>query len=272
MWDWVGGRTSANSPPSGLLPAALQGIDIDALLAGAAAWTRSPARPSPPQNPAALLALMWYFATDGRGAKDMVVLPYKDRLLLFSRYLQQLVMESLGKERDLAGQRRPPGHRRLRQQGLDRPARLRAAAARGREQLLRHLHRGPPRPRRAPRFEVEPGVTSGDYLQGFLPRHPRRPQREGPLVGHAHPPGSLAPVVGMLIALYERVVGLYASLIGINAYHQPGVEAGRRPPAACIALKLKLAAALQAAPAQPFTAEALAAAGRRRSRARLQDS
>src|SRR6204780_3087410 len=33
----------------------------------------------------------------------MVVLPYKDRLLFFSRYLQQLVMESLGKEKDLAG-------------------------------------------------------------------------------------------------------------------------------------------------------------------------
>jgi glucose-6-phosphate isomerase len=46
---------------------------------------------------------MWYHATDGRGAKDMVVLPYKDRLLLFSRYLQQLVMESLGKEFDLDG-------------------------------------------------------------------------------------------------------------------------------------------------------------------------
>ncbi len=62
--------------------------------------------------------------------KAMVVLPYKDRLLLFSRYLQQLVMESLGKEKDLAGPGRPPGPRRLRQQGLDRPARLRAAAAR----------------------------------------------------------------------------------------------------------------------------------------------
>ena len=33
----------------------------------------------------------------------MVVLPYKDRLELFSRYLQQLVMESLGKEKDLDG-------------------------------------------------------------------------------------------------------------------------------------------------------------------------
>lgn len=38
-------------------------------------------------------------------SQDMVVLPYKDSLLLFSRYLQQLVMESLGKEFDLEGNR-----------------------------------------------------------------------------------------------------------------------------------------------------------------------
>jgi hypothetical protein len=51
------------------------------------------------------MALMWHHATGGKGQKDMVVLPYKDRLLLFSRYLQQLVMESIGKERDLQGRR-----------------------------------------------------------------------------------------------------------------------------------------------------------------------
>jgi glucose-6-phosphate isomerase len=65
--------------------------------------------------------------------------------------------------------------------------------------------------------------------------------------------------LGMLIALYERVVGLYASLIGINAYHQPGVEAGKKAAGSVIALKLQLAAALKAAPGQTFTAEALAA-------------
>ena len=33
----------------------------------------------------------------------MVVIPYKDRLELLSKYLQQLIMESLGKEKDLTG-------------------------------------------------------------------------------------------------------------------------------------------------------------------------
>ena len=40
---------------------------------------------------------------NGHGEKDMVILPYSDRLSLLSRYLQQLVMESLGKERDRDG-------------------------------------------------------------------------------------------------------------------------------------------------------------------------
>ena len=55
------------------------------------------------KNPAALLALMWYHADRRRGQEGHGVLPYKDRLELFSRYLQQLVMESLGKEQDLDG-------------------------------------------------------------------------------------------------------------------------------------------------------------------------
>jgi glucose-6-phosphate isomerase len=51
---------------------------------------------------------------------------------------------------------------------------------------------------------------------------------------------------------------LYASLIGINAYDQPGVEAGKKAAGAVIALKLRIAAALKAAPGAAFTAEALA--------------
>jgi glucose-6-phosphate isomerase len=102
MWDWVGGRTSVCSAV-GLLPAELAGIDTGALLDGAASmdeWTRTP---SATENPAALLAGLWYVAGGGRGDRAMVVLPYSDRLQLMSRYLQQLVMESLGKELDLQG-------------------------------------------------------------------------------------------------------------------------------------------------------------------------
>ncbi|HSQ56394.1 MAG TPA: hypothetical protein VLM40_11695, partial [Gemmata sp.] len=81
MYDWVGGRTSELSAV-GLLPAALLGLDIDGLLAGAAACDTATRAKDLKTNPAALMALMWYHATGGKCQKDLVVLPYKDRLLL----------------------------------------------------------------------------------------------------------------------------------------------------------------------------------------------
>jgi glucose-6-phosphate isomerase len=108
-------------------------------------------------------------------------------------------------------------------------------------------------------LEVEPGVTSGDFLQGFL-----LGTRDALTEKHRHSititVNEVSPkTIGMLIALYERTVGLYASLVGINAYHQPGVEAGKKAAGGVIALKLKIAAALRAAPGTAFTAESLAA-------------
>src|SRR5688572_9643766 len=94
MWDWVGGRTSETSAV-GLLPAALQGIDIKSFLFGARCCDEETRNHNTLRNPAALLAAAWFFIVNGTGTKDMVVLPYKDSLELLSRYLQQLVMESL---------------------------------------------------------------------------------------------------------------------------------------------------------------------------------
>src|SRR5438477_3413097 len=96
MHDWVGGRTSVMSAV-GLLPMALLGFEIDRFLAGAAAMDQETRKDVVEQNASMLLALMWYYAGNGRGQKDMVILPYKDRLTLFSEDLQQVVMESLGR-------------------------------------------------------------------------------------------------------------------------------------------------------------------------------
>ena len=46
--------------------------------------------------------------------------------------------------------------------------------------------------------------------------------------------------LGALIAVFERAVGLYASLVGINAYHQPGVEAGKKAAGEVLALQAKV--------------------------------
>jgi glucose-6-phosphate isomerase len=258
MWDWVGGRTSELSAV-GLLPAALQGLDIQAMLDGAAAMDVVTRGNVTAQNPAALLALMWFFATDGRGAKDMVVLPYKDRLLLFSRYLQQLVMESLGKEHDLKGNVVNQGIAVYGNKGsTDQHAYVQQLRDGVNNFFITFIEVLKDRDAKTA-LEVEPGITAGDYLQGFyLGTRDALSEKDRHSVTITLP--DVSPrTLGMLIALYERVVGLYASLIGINAYHQPGVEAGKKAAVGVIALKLKLAAALKAAPGTAFTPEQLAA-------------
>jgi glucose-6-phosphate isomerase len=64
----------------------------------------------------------------------------------------------------------------------------------------------------------------------------------------------------MLIALHERAVGLYASLVGVNAYHQPGVEAGKKAASAVLDLQRRVERALAERGSAGGTCEELAAA------------
>jgi glucose-6-phosphate isomerase len=253
MYDWVGGRTSELSAV-GLLPAALQGLDIDGLLAGAAACDEATRDRNLKNNPAAVMALMWFHATGGRGQKDMVVLPYKDRLLLFSRYLQQLVMESLGKQLDLKGNRVEQGLSVYGNKGsTDQHAyvqQLREGVPNFFAVFIRVLEdSGSAR-------EVEPGATAGDFLHGFLLGTRAALHENGRESMTITVPRVDARTIGGLIALFERAVGLYANLIGINAYHQPGVEAGKKAAASILALQGKVLAALSD---NPLTADQIAA-------------
>jgi glucose-6-phosphate isomerase len=226
MEDWIGGRTSVLSTV-GLVPAALQGLDIDALLAGAAAMDVETRKQDASKNAAMQLALAWHSATNGRGEKDMVVLPYKDSLVLFSKYLQQLVMESLGKELDLDGQ--------VVHQGIAVYGNKGSTDQHAYVQQLRdgvnnffatfiEVRKG----RTGPSIEVDPGTSTADYLQGFL----RGTRKALHGAGRKSVTISIPEVtpfhLGLLIALFERTVSFYASLVNINAYHQPGVEAGKK--------------------------------------------
>ncbi|MDJ0799225.1 MAG: glucose-6-phosphate isomerase [Calothrix sp. MO_167.B12] len=255
MYDWVGGRTSELSTV-GLVPAALQGIDIRAMLQGAKEMDDATRVADLRNNPAALLALSWYYAGNGKGEKDMVVLPYKDSLLLFSRYLQQLVMESLGKEKDLDGNTVYQGIAVYGNKGsTDQHAyvqQLREGVPNFFATLIEVLEDRPGKS-----LEIEPGITPGDYLSGFL-----QGTRQALYENHRDSitvtiPQVNARTVGALIALYDRAVGLYASLVNINAYHQPGVEAGKKAAAAILELQTRVMEALKQESA-PISLAALA--------------
>jgi glucose-6-phosphate isomerase len=226
---------------------ALLGFDIDGFLSGAAAMDQFTRTDIVEQNAAMLLALMWLYAGDGRGTKDMVILPYKDRLALFSKYLQQLVMESLGKELDRNGK---VVHQGIAVYGNKGSTDQHAYVQQLRDGVLNFFvtFLEVRKDGDTAAVKVEGDFTSGDYLHGFL-RGTRaalfEKSRESITIGI---PDVTAFSIGALIALYERAVGFYGSLVNINAYNQPGVEAGKKAATQFLQLQTKVRAALSKAP------------------------
>lgn len=225
-WDWVGGRVSVLSPV-GLLPLSLLGFGVKELLNGAKAMDAVTRNTVIPQNPALLLAAIWnYFATE-KNIHTMVTLPYKDRLCFFSRYLQQLIMESLGKDKTNHGTKIRTGLTVYGNKGsTDQHA------------YVQQLREGPcdfftlfflvkkDRMSKAPVVNYTT-VTSGDYLWAFCLGTQKALFEQGReslllTLDEINP-----TTLGALIALFERAVGFYASMLEINAYNQPGVESGK---------------------------------------------
>ena len=254
MYDWVGGRTSITSAV-GLLPGLLAGVDTDAFLAGAAAMDVATRQSETRRNPAALMAASWFVAGDGCGRRDMVVLPYRDRLEVFSRYLQQLVMESLGKQHNREGAVVRQGIAVYGNKGsTDQHAYVQQLRD-GIDNFFVTFVEVLEDPESIPTLEDSGGP--GDFLDGFL-QGTRTALTEG---GRQNMTITLerfgARELGALVALFERTVGLYAELIDVNAYHQPGVEAGKKAAAAVLALQKQVSAELNSS---PRTAAAIAEA------------
>ncbi|MBD90502.1 MAG: glucose-6-phosphate isomerase [Deltaproteobacteria bacterium] len=240
MWSWVGGRTSIFSSAA-LLTAQFAGADVDAFLEGARLMDAETRRENPLENPAALLALAWREAGADR-ARAMVVLPYRDRLQLFGRYLQQLVMESVGKAQDRKG---ADVHQGLTVYGNKGTTDQHA--------IVQQLRDGPD-DCFVTTIEVyggDPGVTlasgarASDHLSGFAYGTRAALRAVGRRTLSVGMDRMDARSLGALVALYERAVGLYASLHDINAYHQPGVEAGKRAASEMLELQARLLAILE---------------------------
>ena len=235
MAESIGGRTSETSIV-GHLPATLCGIDFERFLAGACdmdVWTREAA---PEINPAMRLAASWYISGNGRGDRNMVIVPYSDRLVLLSRYLQQLVMESLGKEFDLDGKKVNQGLNVFGNKGGTDAHAFIQQLNDGRDdffatfiEVLEDAAR------------IKTGdVCIGDYLHGFLAGLNRALLNKGRKTIMIKIARLTEYELGQLIALYERAVAVYAEFININAFHQPGVQAYKLAATGVLALADKV--------------------------------
>ncbi|HJR72066.1 MAG TPA: glucose-6-phosphate isomerase [Luteimonas sp.] len=259
MWDWVGGRYSLWSAVG--FPIALAiGMDaFEALLSGAAAMDKHALSSPPKQNIAVWHALTAVWNRNALGAATQAVLPYDERLKLLPNYLQQLVMESLGKSARLDG---AP----LAEQTV--PVWWGGAGTDTQHSFFQALHQG---------TQIVPadfvGVAHGDdpyadnrkaLLANLLAQTEalaNGSRSEDPHRAYAgNRPSTLILLdaltphsLGMLIAMYEHSVYVQSVLWGINAFDQFGVELGKQ-----VANRLLPALNGQAEADDPVTREILA--------------
>jgi glucose-6-phosphate isomerase len=231
----VGGRFSVLSPV-GLLPAAVCGIDVKELLAGAAAMEERCRSRELMGNPAAVLASLLHHADTALGRSVHVFMPYADRLRSTALWFQQLWAESLGKSTTLDGERRLSG-----------PTPLAASGATDQHSLLQLLMEGPQDkvvvfvevddagvdvsiPARHPEMD-ELAYLGGRSLAELLQAERRataealrRADRPNATI---HMPGVTPAAVGQLLMLLQIATVHAGALYGVNPLDQPGVELGK---------------------------------------------
>ena len=233
--EGVGGRFSVLSAV-GLLSAALCGIDVDALLAGAAQMDAVVSDPEPAMNWAAQIAMIHYLY-DQRGKNIHVMMPYSQQLKDLTDWYRQLYAESLGKVRPSDG-------------ACVGPTPIKALGATDQHSQVQ-LYREGPNDKVFTLLEVDafdcdpkiPQAFEGVEAMQYLGRSPRgtlsgllnaeKAATELALLASQRPsitvgfPRVDARTVGQFIYLYESMIPIMGKLYGINPYDQPAVELGK---------------------------------------------
>jgi glucose-6-phosphate isomerase len=231
----VGGRFSVMTPV-GLLPAALVGIDIRGLLAGAAEQREKVFAREFDENPSAAFALLQFLAQSKRNQGIHVMMPYSNSLYRIADWFRQLWAESLGKRLSVTGETINVG-----------PTPIAALGATDQHSQVQLFVEGPndktftlllPKNYRT---SVKcgkhyPDMDSIDYLSGkdlgtLLTFEGEATQRA---LTAAHRPNmafileEVAPdTVGGLLYLFEAATLVAGGLYEVNPLDQPGVEAGK---------------------------------------------
>ncbi len=233
--DGVGGRFSALSPV-GLFSAAMCGIDIDAMLDGAAEMDRACSREDLAANPAALLAFLLVELGQTKGKTNHVMMPYANSLYLLADWFRQLWAESLGKQFDRDGEEVFAGFTPIKALGTtDQHSQVQLYREGPNDKVIGLV--GVEQFGRDVVIPVGMGVETLKYLEGRRMSELLQAERratEYALVESMRPnftimfPTVDALHVGQFIMLWQIATAYAGLLLNIDAYDQPAVELGKQ--------------------------------------------
>lgn len=257
LWDWVGGRFSLGSAASVVLMVAIGPERFSEMLAGFRAVDEHLANRPPVHNVPVRLGLLAVWNRNFWGFGTRAVLPYSSRLRRLPAYLQQLDMESNGKQVRLDGS--PVS-------GPTGPVVWGGAGTDGQHSFHQWLHQGTDIAPADFIVFAEPDsdlAASSGLDRSDLDRHhdllvanclaqaealafgsggpddsedrggDERPDPHGRCEGNRPSTVIMAPrltpsVLGQIAALYEHQTAVQGAVWGINSFNQPGVELGKR--------------------------------------------
>ena len=233
--DGVGGRFSELCPV-GLLPAAVAGVDIRALLEGAGYMDKLCSAKRVERNPALMLAGLEVLAMEDHGANIGVLMPYADSLKYMADWYAQLWAESLGKKKLVGGEMKRFGQTPVKSLGVtDQHSQVQLYTDGPFDKTITFLgvldFRAEVTIPHA--FDDIPNVAflSGHTLNELITAERIATEHAVTVSGHMNKTVLIPEVneftLGQLMMLFELQTAFAGELLGIDAFDQPGVEEGK---------------------------------------------
>ena len=233
--DGVGGRFSQLSPV-GLLPAAVCGIDVKGLLAGAAYMDYLCKSSSMRKNPALMCAVL-QVASMETGKNIGVMMPYSDNLKYLADWYCQLWAESLGKNETLDGKPCNIGQTPVKSLGVtDQHSQVQLYTEGPYDKVVTFLSLKkygcempiPHGCENIPDVSFLGGHTMEELIQAENEATAYALTKAGRLNYTLWIPEVNAFTLGQLLFLFELQTAYAGAMFNINTFNQPGVEEGKK--------------------------------------------